>query len=340
LRNHRCILVAGGAGFIGSHFVDLLIKNDIQVIVVDSLTYAGRLENIPLDRIKFYKGEIQDQKLIQKILAENKVSAVVNFAAESHVDKSIASAADFIQTNIVGVFSLLEILKKYHSTLDAAEKNEFCFLQVSTDEVFGSLGETGHFNEESPFLPNSPYSASKAAADHLCRAWHQTYKFPVIVTHCSNNYGPRQFPEKLVPVVIKHALRGQPIPVYGKGLNVRDWIHVADHCSGILMALKKGALGQTYCFGGNSNESNIEMVKKICVCLDHLKPPTKTKSYVDLISFVTDRPGHDFRYSIDDAKARRDLGFQNQISFDQGVVDTVKWYLNNQDWLFGTEETK
>ncbi len=327
------LLVTGGAGFIGSNFVDLALSNNCQVIVLDALTYAGSLENLKSastnPNFQFIKGRIEDRELVKSIFQANKISAVLNFAAESHVDNSISGPRQFIDTNIVGTFELLEASREYwrrHNLTD------FKFLHVSTDEVFGSLGVDGKFTEQSPYAPNSPYSASKAGSDFLVRAWHHTYGLPTITTNCSNNYGPRQFPEKLIPRMITQAIKGEPLPVYGRGLNVRDWIHVEDHCRGIMLALNSGKAGESYCFGGSSERKNIDVVERICDFLDEsLKP---SKSFRGLITFVEDRLGHDFRYAIEDKKSKAELGYSLRYSsFEEGLKATISWYLNNEEWL-------
>jgi len=329
------LFVTGGAGFIGSAFVGQRINAGDEVIVYDSLTYAGHRENLEwIDnsekRLKLVIGDICDTRKVIKLIKKNNVDAVINFAAESHVDNSINESAIFIETNIKGTHSLLEASREYWNGL--SDKKNFRFIQISTDEVYGSLGPKGKFSETSIMQPNSPYSASKAAGDHLARAWHHTYGLPVIVTNCSNNYGPRQHPEKLIPNMITCALAGKNLPVYGDGKNIRDWIQAEDHCRGLYLALTKGKPGQTYCFGGNAERNNIETVTTICKILDDLKPRKNGRSYEDLISFVKDRPGHDRRYAINDAKARKELGFKRKYKFEDGLFATVKWYLENQQW--------
>jgi dTDP-glucose 4,6-dehydratase len=332
------ILVAGGAGFIGSCFVAKCVERGWNVVVLDALTYAGH--NANLEWIKpsanggkwqLVVGDIGDAALVGKLLREHNIGRVVNFAAESHVDNSIEGPLPFITTNITGTFHMLEACRAYMGTLADAHKAFFRLLQISTDEVYGSLGATGKFNEESPIKPNSPYSASKAAADLLARAWHETYGLPVIVTHCTNNYGPRQFPEKLIPHMIHCALAGKALPVYGDGKNVRDWIHVEDHCEGVLLALEKGKPGQSYDFGGDAEVENIALVTRLCKILDQ-KRPKNSGSYKDQISYVTDRPGHDRRYAIDDSKSQFQLGFVRRYRFAGGLESTIDWYLANQDW--------
>ena len=332
------ILIAGGAGFIGSCFVAKCVERGWNVVVLDALTYAGH--NANLEWIKpsanggkwqLVVGDIGDAALVGNLLREHNIGRVVNFAAESHVDNSIEGPLPFITTNITGTFHMLEACRAYWGGLAEVEKAFFRLLQISTDEVYGSLGATGKFNEESPIKPNSPYSASKAAADLLARAWHETYGLPVIVTHCTNNYGPRQFPEKLIPHMIHCALAGKALPVYGDGKNVRDWIHVEDHCEGVLLALEKGKPGQSYDFGGDAEVENIALVTRLCEILDQ-KRPKNSGSYKDQISYVTDRPGHDRRYAIDDSKSQFQLGFVRQYRFAGGLESTIDWYLANQDW--------
>ena len=325
------ILLTGGAGFIGSNFVELAIERGHKVLVLDALTYAGHPEN--LENIKgvnssnylFVKGNILDRELALQLLRDHQIDWFLNFAAESHVDKSITGPAAFVETNITGTFQLLSAAKEYFDSLVGSRKTNFRYLQVSTDEVYGSLGESGKFSETTSYQPNSPYSASKAGADHLVRAWFHTYGLPTITTNCSNNYGPKQFPEKLIPHMILCALKGESLPVYGKGNNIRDWIHVKDHGRGILAALEKGVPGETYCFGGNCERTNLEVVKAICAALG------KDES---LIQFVEDRPGHDLRYAIDDSKAQKELGYSRQyLNFEQGLKDTIAWYLAHQNWI-------
>ncbi len=326
-------LVTGGAGFIGSSFVRLLLSKQHEVIVIDRLSYAGHMENIEdvlaNPKMTFVKGDICDEKLISRLIQDYKFNAIFNFAAESHVDNSINGPKVFIETNVLGTFNLLEAVRLNLSALNYG----FRFVHVSTDEVFGDLEETGFFHEKSPYKPSSPYSASKAASDHLVNAWCRTFGIPTIITNCSNNYGPRQFPEKLIPRIICNALDGVPLPVYGTGSNIRDWIHVEDHCNGVWLAFEKGVVGESYCFGGNSERKNIDVVSGICSILDDLRPSPHA-SYKNLIQFVTDRPGHDMRYAIDSSYAENKLGFQRKYqSFEEGLLDTVKWYLNNSGWV-------
>jgi len=336
------ILVTGGAGFIGGNFVLDWLKDPKAegIINLDLLTYAGNLatlESLKSDpRHIFVYGDICDQELITKLLKEHQPRAIVNFAAESHVDRSIHSPAEFIQTNVVGTFNLLECARSYWNALDESNKAAFRFHHVSTDEVYGSLSASDPaFTEINPYEPNSPYSASKAASDHLVRAWFHTYGFPVVTTNCSNNYGPYHFPEKLIPLVILNALNGKPLPIYGDGLQIRDWLYVGDHCSAIREVLAKGKLGETYNIGGWNERANIEVVKTICSILDELKPRADGKSYVEQITSVTDRPGHDRRYAIDASKINCELGWKPKETFDSGIKKTVQWYLDNLVWVEG-----
>jgi dTDP-glucose 4,6-dehydratase len=326
------ILITGGAGFIGSEFVRLAISKRCEVLVVDALTYAGDLQNLAGLDYRFARQDLRDADGVIKCVRDFAPEAVVNFAAESHVDNSISGPRVFVDTNIVGTLNLLEASRAYFQSMTEAGKSTFRFLQISTDEVFGDLGETGQFSETTPYKPHSPYSASKAGADHLVKAWHRTFKLPTLITNCSNNYGPRQFPEKLIPHMILQALAGNPLPVYGTGLNVRDWIHVEDHCAGVWLALKQAPLGSNYGFGGNAERTNIAVVETICRILDKVKPRARG-SYTEQISFVTDRPGHDWRYSIDSRLAEKDLGFKRRYSsFEEGLAQTVQWYLENLSW--------
>ncbi len=330
------LLITGGAGFIGSNLVRMALTEDnIAVVNLDKLTYAGNLNS--LDAVAdhpgytFVRGGIEDRALVAKLLEEHRPDAVLNLAAESHVDRSIDGPGEFIQTNIVGTFELLEAVRAHWNKLGDAGKN-FRFLHVSTDEVYGSLGPEGFFSEESPYLPNSPYSASKAASDHLVRAYHHTYGLPVLITNCSNNYGPHQFPEKLIPLMILSALEGKPLPVYGDGKNIRDWLYVLDHCNAVLTVLANGRVGESYNIGGSSEKKNIEVVQNICDLLDELSPREDGLSYHRQVTFVADRPGHDRRYAIDAGKIRRELGWQPDESFDTGMRKTVRWYLDNLGW--------
>ena len=327
------IIVTGGAGFIGSHFIlDWLRENNEPVINIDKLTYAGNLKN--LDSIKnnpnytFIQDDINNKAILHTVFSTHKPRAIIHFAAESHVDRSIAGPADFIQTNIIGTFNLLETAREYYNNTDHAEN--FRFLHVSTDEVYGSLtASEPAFSETSPYQPNSPYSASKASSDHLVRAYFHTYGLPVLTTNCSNNYGPHQFPEKLIPVIILNALAEKPLPIYGDGKNIRDWLYVSDHCTGIRHVLEKGRLGEVYNIGGNAEKTNLELVNYICESLDKLKPRANQSSYKNLIQFVTDRPGHDKRYAIDSRKIQRELHWQPQENFESGILKTIHWYINN-----------
>ncbi len=333
------ILVTGGAGFIGANFVlDWIAQGDEPVVNLDKLTYAGNLETLASlkgdPRHIFVQGDIGDSALLDRLLAEHKPRAVVNFAAESHVDRSIHGPEDFVQTNVLGTFRLLESVRGYWNALPADQKAAFRFLHVSTDEVYGSLSKTDPaFTEENKYEPNSPYSASKAASDHLVRAWHHTYGLPVLTTNCSNNYGPFHFPEKLIPLMIVNALAGKPLPVYGDGMQVRDWLYVKDHCSAIRRVLEAGRLGETYNVGGWNEKPNIEIVKTVCALLDGLRPRADGKGYAEQISYVTDRPGHDRRYAIDARKLERELGWKPAETFDTGIRKTVEWYLANGDWV-------
>ena len=335
------ILVTGGAGFIGSNFVlDWLANPKAEPTVnLDKLTYAGNLANLQTvqndARHHFVHGDIGDVDLIEKVLREHAIRAVVNFAAESHVDRSIHGPGEFIHTNVVGTFHLLESVRAYWTNLAEPQKASFRFLHVSTDEVYGSLSPTDPaFSETNPYEPNSPYSASKAASDHLVRAWHHTYGLPVLTTNCSNNYGPYHFPEKLIPLVILNALNGKPLPIYGDGQQVRDWLYVKDHCSAIRRVLEAGRLGETYNVGGWNEKANLEVVKTICTILDGLRPKTNGQ-YADQITFVTDRPGHDRRYAIDASKLERELGWKPAETFESGIAKTVQWYLEHPEWITG-----
>jgi len=333
------ILVTGGAGFIGANFVlDWLAQSEEPVLNLDKLTYAGNLENLASlqgdTRHVFVQGDIADGALLARLLAEHHPRAVINFAAESHVDRSIHGPEDFIQTNIVGSFRLLEAVRAYWGGLDGAGKAAFRFLHVSTDEVYGSLsaGEPA-FNELHRYEPNSPYSASKAASDHLVRAYHHTYGLPVLTTNCSNNYGPYHFPEKLIPLMIVNALAGKPLPVYGDGMQIRDWLYVKDHCSAIRRVLQEGRLGEVYNVGGWNEKPNIEIVQTLCALLDELRPRADGKSYREQITYVKDRPGHDRRYAIDARKLEKELSWKPTETFETGIRKTVVWYLDNPQWV-------
>ena len=335
------ILVTGGAGFIGSNFVLQWVSNEhAPVVVLDSLTYAGNLSNladVSADpRYRFVHGDIGDRETVRELLHRDRPGAIVHFAAESHVDRSIQGPDDFIRTNVNGTFSLLEETRAYWSQLPEDQKSEFRFLHVSTDEVYGSLRpEAPPFSETTAYAPNSPYSASKAASDHLVRAYHHTYGLPTLTTNCSNNYGPYQFPEKLIPLVILHAICGRPIPVYGDGRNVRDWLFVADHCEAIRKVLAEGRIGETYNIGGKNEKPNLEIVTTICSILDELRPDDPVVPHGKLITFIKDRPGHDRRYAIDASKIERELGWKPRETFETGIRKTVDWYLANEDWVQG-----
>ena len=333
------LLVTGGAGFIGSNFVlDWLGQSDETVVTLDALTYAGNLANLATvandARHRFVKGAIGDRALVAALLAEHRPRAVLNFAAESHVDRSIHGPASFINTNITGTFELLEAVREYWSTLPPGERTAFRFLHVSTDEVYGSLAPNDPaFHERTPYAPNSPYAASKAASDHLVRAWHHTYGLPVLTTNCSNNYGPFQFPEKLLPLVIHNALAGKPLPIYGDGQQVRDWLYVGDHCTALREVLARGTVGGCWNIGGNNEQPNLSVVKLLCQLLDELKPRSDGDSYATQITFVTDRPGHDRRYAIDARRIEHELGWRPAETFASGLRKTVAWYLAHQDWV-------
>ncbi len=337
------VLVTGGAGFIGANFVRHMMESteEVKIIVLDSLTYAGNLDNLSglnAARLKFVKGDITDASLVESLFEKEKIDAVVNFAAESHVDRSILGPAAFVETNIMGTFVLLEAARKAWNSPEALESARF--VHVSTDEVYGSLGETGYFTEETPYSPNSPYSASKASSDHLVRAYFHTYGLPVLTTNCSNNYGPYQFPEKLIPLMVLNALEGKPLPVYGDGKNVRDWLYVTDHCKAIEAVLDRGRLGETYNIGGRCEMQNIEIVNLVCSEVDFLveldeglalrypyEEPRKA-----LIKYVTDRPGHDRRYAIDCQKIETELGWKPEVTFEEGMKQTIEWYVTNRSW--------
>ncbi len=332
------IVVTGGAGFIGANFIlDWLRASDEPLINLDKLTYAGNLENLSSlrddPRHVFIQGDIGDRALVGRLLVQHRPRAIINFAAESHVDRSIHGPEDFIQTNVVGTFHLLEETRGYWSGLPEAERASFRFLHVSTDEVYGSLGpDDAPFTENTPFAPNSPYSASKASSDHLARAYHHTYGLPVLTTNCSNNYGPYQFPEKLIPLMILNATRGKPLPIYGDGMNVRDWLYVADHCSAIRTVLARGTPGETYNVGGWNEMPNIEIVQALCSLLDEMRPDP-AGPHARLVSYVSDRPGHDRRYAIDAGKIHRELGWKPVETFETGIRKTVRWYLDNMTWV-------
>jgi dTDP-glucose 4,6-dehydratase len=342
----QTVLVTGGCGFIGANLVRLLLgSGKYRIVNLDALTYAANplsladLTDHP--DYEFVKGNITDRQLVESLFETHQPVGIFHLAAESHVDRSIVSAEDFVQTNVVGTYSMLEVARAYWSRLPGERKDTFRFLHVSTDEVFGSLGEEGYFSEETPYAPNSPYSASKAASDHFVRAYHHTYGLPTLITNCSNNYGPYQFPEKVIPLVILNALSGKPLPVYGDGSNVRDWIYVEDHCKAVRLVFEKGKSGETYVIGANNEQKNIDLVNRICNILDEIAPLVEIpqlreqglNSYSELIHFVEDRPGHDRRYAIDSAKITRQLGWQAEVKFETGLRRTIEWYLSHPKWV-------
>lgn len=334
----KTLIVTGGAGFIGSCFVLQNVRAGNKVINLDKLTYSGNLEN--LAEIKnarnhiFVRGDIGDERLIRELLDEYQPDAVINFAAESHVDRSILDPDVFVKTNVLGTETLLRVVKDWWKNLNDDKKNEFRFHHISTDEVFGTLSMNDPaFTEETPFAPNSPYSASKASSDHFVRAYHETYGLPTVITNCSNNYGPRQFPEKLIPLMTLNALAGKSLPIYGTGENIRDWLHVEDHCDAISEVLTKGRIGQTYNIGGRAERNNLFIVNKICEILDELKPRSDGKSYKEQITFVKDRLGHDLRYAINCSKIEKELGWKPKHNFEEGLKETIKWYLDNEGWV-------
>ncbi|BBO34138.1 dTDP-glucose 4,6-dehydratase [Lacipirellula parvula] len=335
----RTYLITGGAGFIGSCLVRQIIAEEpaTRVVTLDKLTYAGNLDSlqpvIDEPRHRFVQGDIADEALVAELLKTEQPTAVIHLAAESHVDRSIDGPAAFVQTNVVGTFTLLHAARDYWRAIPSERQQAFRFLHVSTDEVFGSLGDDGAFVETTPYSPRSPYSASKAASDHLARAYHHTYGLPTLVTNCSNNYGPYQFPEKLIPLMILNALEGKPLPVYGDGLNVRDWLYVDDHCRALRAAAERGVPGETYNIGGNSERANLDVVRLICRLIDHLRPDLPHFPCDSLVNFVKDRPGHDRRYAIDATKIRRELGWEPQRTFEEGLATTVAWYLENGEWV-------
>jgi dTDP-glucose 4,6-dehydratase len=339
------LIVTGGAGFIGSNFVRLaLALTQDRVVVFDALTYSGNLESLAEaashPRYSFVRGDITDREAVSALYRAERPSALVNFAAESHVDRSIDDPGAFLRTNVMGVFELLEGARHHVAALPPPEAASFRFLHVSTDEVYGSLGPSGLFSEETPYAPNSPYAASKASADHVVRAYHETYGLPVLITNCSNNYGPYQFPEKLIPLMILNAVEGKPLPLYGDGRNVRDWLYVEDHCAGILLALEKGRPGERYNIGGSNERTNRQVVEALCAALEAERPAAGNpalsargiRSYADLVTLVKDRPGHDRRYAIDATRARTELGWRPRHDFDSGLLRTVRWYLEHHDW--------
>jgi dTDP-glucose 4,6-dehydratase len=330
-------MVTGGAGFIGSALIRMLIgETDHEVLNLDCLTYAGNLDSLAgiseNTRYRFSRTDIRDLPALRRAVAEFRPDIVMHLAAETHVDRSIDGPAAFIETNVIGTANLLEVARAHWEGLESEAKARFRFHHISTDEVFGSLGETGAFTEETPYAPNSPYSASKAASDHLARAWRETYGLPTVTSNCSNNYGPCQFPEKLIPLVVLNALEGKPLPVYGTGLQVRDWLHVDDHARALITIATRGAVGETYNVGGNAERTNIDVVRAICRLLDELRPGAAHCPHEKLIAFVADRPGHDARYAIDASKIARELGWQPQENFESGLRKTVEWYLDNRDW--------
>lgn len=331
----KTLLVTGGAGFIGGCFVRRLAdREDVRLINLDKLTYAGNPKSLPVsDSHELVIGDIGDPVLVRDLLQQHQPDAIVNFAAESHVDRSIDGPMEFVETNVVGTCRLLDEAKAYWNSLNGKASEQFRFLHVSTDEVYGSLGSTGLFTETTPYAPNSPYSASKAASDHFVRAWHHTYGLPVLLTNCSNNYGPYQFPEKLIPLMILNAIEGKPLPVYGDGLNVRDWLYVDDHCQAIETVLEHGTVGECYNVGGNTERTNIDIVKTICATVDGLCPDLSHTPCESLITYVQDRPGHDRRYAIDATKIRDELGWKPATSFADGIETTVRWYLDNSEWV-------
>lgn len=333
----KTCFVTGGAGFIGGNFVlELMALGGFKVINFDKLTYAGNLETLVSvadhPDYCFERGDLCDRPLLHRLLDRYQPDAIVNFAAESHVDRSIDGPDDFIRANVLGAFELLEAARAYWSRLDGERKDGFRLLHVSTDEVYGSLGETGKFTEVTPYAPNSPYAASKASSDHLVRAYYHTYGLPVLTTNCSNNYGPYQFPEKLIPLMIQNAFRGKPLPVYGDGKQVRDWLYVKDHCRAVLRVLRQGVLGEVYNIGGNNEKTNLQVVETLCELLDELAPESPYRPHESLVKFVADRPGHDRRYAIDAAKIQRELGWTPDETFESGLQKTVKWYLENREW--------
>ncbi len=345
------LFITGGAGFIGSALIRYLIKHtDYHIVNIDALTYAGNLSNLAevsnSDRYVFCKANICDRKAIDALFERHRPTGILHLAAESHVDRSISSPAKFIETNIIGTYTLLEASRVYFDSLEGEAKTSFRFHHVSTDEVFGSLGEDGYFNEFSAYDPRSPYSASKASSDHLVRAWHHTYGLPTIITNCSNNYGPYHFPEKLIPLMILNILEGKPLPVYGDGLNIRDWLYVDDHVRALKLVFEKGKIGETYCIGGHNEKTNIEVVNTLCAIIDKLFennndlklkyplcPASKGVSTRSLIAFVADRAGHDRRYAIDASKLQKELGWKPEETFESGIAKTVEWYLNNKEWV-------
>ena len=339
----QTVLVTGGAGFIGSNLVHYLLSNgDFKIINLDKLTYAGNLESLAEisedGRYRFVNADIGDLEVVSDLLNTNKPCVVIHLAAESHVDRSIDGPADFINTNVVGTFKLLEAVRDYWNQLDGSKRQGFRFIHVSTDEVYGSLDDEGYFTEETSYQPNSPYSASKAASDHLARAYYHTYGLPTIISNCSNNYGPRQFPEKLIPLMVLNALEGKNLPVYGNGQNVRDWLYVDDHCRALLSILEKGRPGQVYNIGGNTEKTNLEVVEEVCTILDEIKPRADRRAYREQIAFVEDRPGHDLRYAVDSGKIKAALGWMPLENFNSGLRKTLQWYIDNSEWCKNVQD--
>ena len=333
----KTYLVTGGAGFIGSCFIRRAVaRADARIINLDKLTYAGNPDSLPTDASSLHEmvvGDIGDAALVRQLLETHQPSAIINFAAESHVDRSIDGPLTFVETNVLSTCRMLEEVRRYYAQLSESDKNTFRFLHVSTDEVYGSLGDTGLFTEETPYAPNSPYSASKAASDHFVRAYHHTYGLPTLITNCSNNYGPYQFPEKLIPLMILNAITGKPLPVYGDGLNVRDWLFVEDHCAAIERVLDVGRIGECYNIGGLNEQTNLSIVKMICATVDRLRPNLSHRPCESLITYVKDRPGHDRRYAIDASKMANELGWTPQQDFQSGLELTIRWYLENPEWV-------
>jgi dTDP-glucose 4,6-dehydratase len=347
------MIITGGAGFIGANFVQhALAQTPARLVIVDKLTYAGNKANLgaAIDdpRVIFVEADITDRAAMPAVFAEYQPDALVNFAAESHVDRSIDDPSPFIETNITGTFVLLETARKYVRELSAEQQAAFRFLHVSTDEVYGTLGATGLFAETTPYAPNSPYAASKASADHLVRAWHETFGLPALITNCSNNYGPYQFPEKLIPLMLLNAIEGKPLPIYGDGGNIRDWLYVEDHCCGILLALQRGVPGEKYNIGGGNERTNLQIVERLCAEVEKLLPAAENPalqaqgktSYLELKTYVADRPGHDKRYAIDASKIRAELGWQPQYDFESGLAKTVRWYFENRAWCEAVLQNK